>query len=125
MHKHALAAYVLHGKIKIKKKSNFCNRRVPTSAPYLQVIVEFDPSDVERFIELADYVEDVFPGIMVDGNPDGDPEAAGVFVIKTEDGQVLFDRAVHDRLPGNHEVVDLITAVEIDTSRKGPGPSCG
>ena len=32
-----------------------------------QVLVEYDPAEVDRFIEVADAIEDAFPGIMVDG----------------------------------------------------------
>jgi hypothetical protein len=30
--------------------------------------VEYDPAEVDRFIEMADAIEAAFPGVLVDGN---------------------------------------------------------
>lgn len=38
------------------------------SGPFiLQLLMEYNPEDVDRFIEVADAVEDAFPGLVVEG----------------------------------------------------------
>jgi hypothetical protein len=33
----------------------------------MQLFVEYNPEEVDRFIEVADAVEDAFPGLVVEG----------------------------------------------------------
>jgi hypothetical protein len=58
----------------------------------VQVVVNYDESDTDTFIELADYIEENMPGVEVLGNPDG-PASAGTFTLQQEDGTLLFERS--------------------------------
>lgn len=79
---------------------------------------------MDRFIELADYIEEHIPGVIVDGNPDGDPSVPGIFFVRLEDGRVLFDRLRLGRWPESGEVVALINGA-MDMPDNGPAPGCG
>jgi hypothetical protein len=46
---------------------------------------------VEAFIAAADAIEAAFPGVIVEGNEDGDGRP-GSFEVKTEDGLHIFSR---------------------------------
>ncbi|KAJ9527084.1 hypothetical protein QJQ45_025210, partial [Haematococcus lacustris] len=37
-------------------------------APPSRIVIEYDPADVDRFIAVADLLEDTFPAIIVEGN---------------------------------------------------------
>ena len=54
-------------------------------------MVEYDPAQVDRFIEIADAVEDVFPGVLVEGvEVEGRPGACDILL---EDGTLVVGTA--------------------------------
>jgi hypothetical protein len=57
---------------------------------FLQIMVEYDSAEVDRFIDAADAIEDAFPGIIVDGVEVED--RPGAFKIFLEDGTEIFKR---------------------------------
>lgn len=50
--------------------------------------MEYDPAEVERFIEVADLIEDAFPGVMVEGTEVESQD--GTFTVSLEDGTVVI-----------------------------------
>lgn len=54
-------------------------------------MIEYDPEDVELFIQVADAVEAAFPGVIVEGNEDGDGRP-GSFEVVSSDGAAVFSR---------------------------------
>ena len=42
--------------------------------------IEFDPKDVDSFIQIADAIEEAFPKVIVNGNEDG-PGRPGSFEV--------------------------------------------
>ena len=51
--------------------------------------MEYDPAEVDRFIEVADLIEDAFPGIMVEGTEVEDQNKSA-FTVSLEDGTVII-----------------------------------
>ena len=56
------------------------------------MLVAHNSKDVDRFIELADFLEDLFPAIAVEGDTD-DALAVGTFEIRGEDGSLLYSHS--------------------------------
>ena len=52
--------------------------------PPTQVIVDYDPASVDSFIQLADAIEDTFPGVVVQGN-----EKNGAFDVGLEEEMIF------------------------------------
>ena len=77
--------------------------------------VEYDPAEVDRFIELADAIEDAFPSIIVEGN-EGEEGRPGSFEVCTEDGRCVFSRLGSGVWP---EVGDLLVRI------RAAGPPAG
>ena len=50
-------------------------------APPKVITIEFDPEDVEAFIQVADAIEEAFPKVIVNGNEDG-PGRPGSFEVR-------------------------------------------
>jgi hypothetical protein len=48
------------------------------------VIVDYDPASVDSFIQLADAIEDTFPGVVVQGN-----EKNGAFDVGLEEEMIF------------------------------------
>jgi selT/selW/selH-like putative selenoprotein len=69
-----------------------------------KVVFEFDPSEVDRFIALADEIEDAFPDLIVEGNPEADGRP-GSFEVVTDDGRPLFSRLECARWPNTSELL--------------------
>ncbi len=69
--------------------------------------MEYDPADVDRFIALADAIEDAFPDLVVEGNleEEGRP---GSFEVATEDGAPLFSRLASHCYPEPEGLVRAI-----------------
>ena len=84
----------------------------------LQVIVEYNPADVDRFIDIADAVEERFPSLMVDGQEvDGDAaDGKPMFEVKAQDGRSLFSAREMGRFPDSAEILDAITAAGVPES---------
>ncbi|BDA49560.1 hypothetical protein COCOBI_14-1780 [Coccomyxa sp. Obi] len=84
----------------------------------LQVIVEYDSTDVDHFIEIADAIEERFPNLMVNGEEtEGGPaEGKLLFEVKAEDGRVLFSARQTGRLPDSGEILDALTAAGVSES---------
>lgn len=55
------------------------------------VYIEYDPDNVDAFIAMADTIEAAFPGVVVEGNVEGDGRP-GSFEITTEDGIHIFSK---------------------------------
>ena len=69
-----------------------------------QIVVEYDPAEVDRFIEAADVIEDAFPGLIVEGvEVDDRPHA---FDVLLEDGTKVFERVSESaEVPSAEELV--------------------
>lgn len=71
--------------------------KYPTHPTILQIIVEYDSADVDRFIEIADSLETAFPGILVDGiekeTTTITTTSSSEFSFLDEDGTVLLNTA--------------------------------
>lgn len=96
-------------------------------APPPRVIIEYDPDETDRFIAIADAVEDVYPEIMVDGNPDEILEPRpGSFEVTLEDGTVLFSKLKDaSNFPTDSDVIAAVEAFRrrMPTNNQSP-PSC-
>lgn len=67
------------------------------------MVIEYDPAEVDRFIEVADAVEDSFPGVMVEGvEVEGRP---GAFDVALEDGTTVFSASPQQELPSSDELL--------------------
>lgn len=72
-------------------------------------MVRYHPDEVDRFIELADLVEEAMPKVMVDGEEDESScSSAMVFEVSDEQGRVIFSAQQQHRFP---EAVDIIRAI--------------
>ncbi|KAI8475415.1 MAG: hypothetical protein J3K34DRAFT_464920 [Monoraphidium minutum] len=60
-------------------------------APPDKVTIEYDPEDVDMYIQIADAIEEAFPNVVVDGNAEADGRP-GSFEITGATGQLLFSR---------------------------------
>lgn len=47
--------------------------------------MEYDPAEVDRFIDIADAIEEQFPSVVVDGQ-----EVDGAFNVVLEDDKILI-----------------------------------
>lgn len=71
-------------------------------------MVEYDPAEVDRFIEAADAIEDAFPGLIVDGVEIED--RPGAFTVSLEDGTTVFTRASETaEVPSNDDLVSILS----------------
>lgn len=50
-------------------------------APPKVITIEYDPDDVDTFIEIADAIEEAFPKVIVNGNDQG-PGRPGAFEVR-------------------------------------------
>lgn len=87
------------------------------------MIIEYDPDEVDRFISLADAIEDVYPEIMVDGNPDEIEPRDGSFEITLEDGTVLFSKLGGDSFPSVSDVIAQVEAARLKVPTGKAPPS--
>lgn len=72
-------------------------------------MVRYDPDEVDRFIEVADSVEDAFPKIMVDGEEAEGASGSGMFEVLDDEGQVLYSASQQGgRFPDADEIVMLL-----------------
>jgi hypothetical protein len=90
----------------------------------VQVVVSYDKKETDRFIELADFIEQRLPGIAVEGNPDG-AAPSGTFCIKDEDGAVLYERAPGTPLPTDASLLEMIARRFGDAGGGAGGPGVG
>ena len=73
----------------------------------LQVVVEYDSAETDHFIELADAIEDRFPGVAVDGR-EKDDGPKGFFRIMAAEGDVLFVTEDSSAKPDPQEIVSIL-----------------
>jgi len=73
----------------------------------LQVVVEYDSAETDHFIELADAIEDRFPGVAVDGH-EKDDGPKGFFRIRAATGDVLFVTEDSSARPDPQEIVSIL-----------------
>ncbi|KAG2444229.1 hypothetical protein HYH02_009166 [Chlamydomonas schloesseri] len=71
------------------------------------VNIEYDPEHVDAFIAIADAIEEAFPGVVVEGNPEGDGRP-GSFEICTEDGVHIYSKLQAKAHPDAEDVVNRI-----------------
>ena len=64
---------------------------------------------IHRFITLADAIEAAFPGVVVEGNAEGDGRS-GSFEIKSATGEVLFSRLESGAWPQEVAIVEALQA---------------
>ena len=83
------------------------------------VRVEFDPPGVDRFIQLADVLEDAFPSVMVE-EAEGAVAREGAFEMTHEDGTVLFSKLDAGRAP---EALEVLEALEAKLRADGEDPA--
>ncbi|PNH08765.1 hypothetical protein TSOC_004642 [Tetrabaena socialis] len=85
-------------------------------APPKVVHIEYDPENVDAFIAMADAIEEAFPGVVVEGNLEGDGRP-GSFEVITEDGV-----HIHSKLKSKlHPTADAV--VERIANRANLGPA--
>ncbi len=73
----------------------------------MQVVVEYDSAETDHFIELADAIEDRFPGVAVDGH-EKDDGPKGFFRIRAANGDVLFVTEDSSAKPDPEAVVSIL-----------------
>ena len=49
--------------------------------------IEFDPEDVDSFIQIADAIEEAFPKVIVNGNEEG-PGRPGSFEVSISENKL-------------------------------------
>ncbi|GAQ82841.1 hypothetical protein KFL_001260110 [Klebsormidium nitens] len=84
--------------------------------PPPEVIVEYCEEEdfLNEFIKLADEVEDMYPAVIVLGNPEGTEARKGAFEVSLG-GKVLFSKLESGRIPETQEVLDALQP-ELDNS---------
>lgn len=92
----------------VQKRFSQCSCPGMDKLPSNKLLMEYNPEDVDRFIEVADAVEDAFPGLVVEGIEA--VEGAHVFAVKMEDGTLIFSHGDRSSLPGNEEIIGVIRA---------------
>lgn len=89
----------------------------PVKCAYAQIVVEYDPADVDFFISIADAIEDRYPGLMVEGEEKESSSAdSPLFEVRAEDGRELFSARQKGHLPDSDEVLDLLAAAGVSDS---------
>ena len=73
----------------------------------LQVVVEYDSEETDHFIELADAIEERFPGVAVDGH-EKEQCPKGFFRIRAGNGDILFATEEGGAKPDPEEIVSLL-----------------
>jgi selT/selW/selH-like putative selenoprotein len=73
-----------------------------------RLFIEYDPDDLEKFIALADGIEEELPGVIVEGNVSGDGRPTS-FEVTIPDGTVVFSKLEQGRLPTVDELVASFT----------------
>lgn len=58
-------------------------------APPKVITVEYDPNDVDAFIEIADAIEEAFPKVIVNGNEQG-PGRPGSFEVRVNSPSNIY-----------------------------------
>ena len=86
------------------------------------MIVSYDEAETDKFIELADYIEDHIAGVEVQGNPGG-AAPAGTFSILQEDGTMLFERSSELQYPNLEKLASVIQD-KIAVTGGAPGVGC-
>lgn len=76
-------------------------------APPKVINIEYDPEDVETYIQVADAIEEAFPTVLVRGNEDKDGRP-GSFEVDTEEGVTIFSRLQAHQLPGAQDILRRI-----------------
>jgi hypothetical protein len=74
----------------------------------MQVIIEYDEGGVDEFISAADAIEAAFPGVAVEGNPEGQNMKKAAFSISLQDGTIIYQRAPGDPLPTAAAIVSCV-----------------
>jgi hypothetical protein len=74
----------------------------------MQVIIDYDEGEVDEFIAAADAIEAAFPGVAVEGNPEGSNPSEAPFSVRLEDGTVIYQRDLGESPPTTDEIVNLI-----------------
>jgi selT/selW/selH-like putative selenoprotein len=77
----------------------------------VQVVVEYHPDEVDKFIEVADAIEEAFPRLVVDGVETEEQRSA--FEVKTKEGRILFSSLSAGRLPESGELLELLQAAGV------------
>lgn len=85
------------------------------------MLIEYDPEDVDTYIEIADAIEDAFPTVVVDGNPESDGRK-GSFEVVGATGNVLFSRlGAGGAAP---QAAAIVAALRADGAGAGEGGAC-
>lgn len=95
-------------------------------APPERIIIEYDPKDVETYIEIADAIEAAFPSVIVEGNETGDGRE-GSFEVLTSDGYAVYSKLQKQSFPDPDLLVELIATRSARKPGEGAsdGPVCG
>jgi hypothetical protein len=74
----------------------------------MQVVVEYDSAETDHFIELADAIEECFPGVAVDGH-EKEASPKGFFRVRAGNGDVLVSTEEgKGGLPDPQQVVSIL-----------------
>lgn len=78
------------------------------------MVIEYDESEdgmTDAFIELADEIEEMFPHLIVSGNPDGSDAREHSFEVSLG-SRNLFSRLENSRMPTVSEILLIIEDAE-------------
>ncbi len=74
-------------------------------------MVEYDPADVDRFIQAADAIEDSLAGVMVDGR-EVEGKAQHFQVLIEEEGsdalQLVFSNQQGEPVPSDDDLITML-----------------
>jgi len=89
-------------------------------------VIEYDPEDVEAYIDVADAIEAAFPTVVVEGNESGDGRT-GSFEVTTSDGVQIYSKLTSHRYPDPQDLIDRIVnrAKIAANTAAADGPACG
>ena len=73
-----------------------------------QLFVEYHPAEVDSFIQIADSIEDAFPGLQVEGVERRDLQQSSI-VLRGESGEVL--RVQAGKVPPSAALVEALEKV--------------
>ena len=75
---------------------------------------------MDRFIEFADLIEDAYPDLLVDGNPDDIEPREGAFEVTLGEDITLFSKLKEMRHPDHDEVLKSL-AQGLEVVEEGTG----
>ena len=72
----------------------------------MQIVVSYGQDEVNKFIDLADAIEDEFPELQVEGQEIEQDQQE--FTIQTEDGKILAQRKPLEPFPDASSIISKL-----------------